>query len=75
MENQYDVVVMAANDLSDILDASFSVDFWNLGGGHYILYANTNQSIAVSAPNYQTTYVVNPGYIYLTYIGAWPQTY
>ncbi len=75
MENQYDVWVMAANDLSGIEDATFSVSHWNLGSGQYYLYAQTNQSIAVSAPNYQTTYVINPGAVYLTYIGGWPQTY
>jgi hypothetical protein len=75
MVYQYDAWVMAANDLRGIEDAAFSVTHWNLGSGHYYLYAERNQSIAVSAPNYQTTYVINPGDIYLTYIGGWPQTY
>jgi len=69
------VCVMAANNLDGIDDASFSVTSTHLSGAYYQVYAEVNQSIAVSAPNYQTTYVINPGDIYLTYIGGWPQTY
>jgi hypothetical protein len=69
------VCVMAANNLDGIDDATFSVSYRQLSGAYYQVYAGVNQSIAVSAPNYQTTYVINPGDIYLTYIGAWPQTY
>jgi hypothetical protein len=67
--------VIAANDLNAIEDASFSVSYWNTGSGNYLIEAATNQVIAVSAPNYQTSYVINPGIIELTYIGGWPQSY
>jgi hypothetical protein len=75
MQMKSTVCVMAANDLHGIETAKFSVDYSHLSGAYYTIWYETNQSIAVSAPNYQTAYVINPGDIYLTYTGAWPQTY
>jgi hypothetical protein len=84
---------MAANDYNAITDASFSgtglLDFYHYGGaGYYALRAPVGTYVAVSAPNYQTTYFyidyrpldsANPQkdarLLYLTYIGGWPQTY
>ena len=73
--SQMTICVMAANDLNGISDASFNVDSNNLQGGFYLIWAAVNQTISVAAPNYQTAYVVNPGDVYLTYTGGWPQTY
>jgi hypothetical protein len=92
-----EVCVMAANDLNGINDASFSgnglVGFYHYSGstsaiGFYALQAPANTYVAVSAPNYQTTYFYTGSVplgsadpqtharsIYLTYIGGWPQTY
>jgi hypothetical protein len=67
--------VYAANNNQPIPDATFSCDYSVVGDDFYYLTYAVNQTVAVSAPNYQTAYVINPGEVYLTYIGAWPQTY
>lgn len=67
--------VYAANNSQPIPDATWSCEYSNLGNDFYYVTYSANESIAVSAPNYQTAYVINPGDVYLTYIGAWPQTY
>jgi hypothetical protein len=72
--------VHAANDSRPIESASFSVNYFKGGSGpgQYLVYANQNNYIACSAPNYQTAYVYHGpggGIIFLNYIGGWPQTY
>ena len=90
--------VYAANNNDPITDAQFSsqayesypsglVGYCAMGGpGNYFLQVYPGAYIAVSAPNYQTTYFYQPNYgpydpnnpgtpVALTYIGGWPQNY
>lgn len=78
----FPVMVYAANNGDYITDASFgSTDGSDVsmgwgGVGQYFVTCQPSTYVSVSAPNYATAYFLPiAGTVFLTYTGAWPQTY